>query len=95
MARHTRIIFIASRASVLAVIIGIVLFFFCVGLSTQPQWDAVESDIADAVVEAEEGRRGGKRAESWRCQEHPDPWIEDTLRGNGERDLKGGGGGGV
>ena len=95
MARHTRLIFIASGASVLAVIIGIVLFSFCVGLSAKPQWDAVESDIADAVVEAEEGRRGGKRAESWRCQKHPDPWVEDTLRRNGERGLKGGGGGRV
>ena len=75
------IFFVAGGVSFAGIVVGIfVLCFYC-GMRQHRTWDALENDVAEAIVEAEEGRRGA-RAESWRNQEHPDPWVAEVLRRN-------------
>ena len=83
-----RIYLIAGGISLTSVIIAIFLLFFCCGISQHRQWGALENDVAEAVLEAEEGRRGG-RAQSWRCQENEDDWVADFLRRQREEEEVG------
>lgn len=75
------IFFIAGGLSFAAIVTGIFILCFYCGIRQHSTWGALEKDVAEAIVEAEEGRRG-ERVESWRNQEHPDPWVAEILRRN-------------
>ena len=75
------IFFIAGGLSFAAIVVGIFILCFYCGIRQHSTWVTLENDVAEAIVEAEEGRRG-ERAESWRHQEHPDPWVAEVLRRN-------------
>ncbi len=77
-----RIYFVAGGLSFAAVVVGIFILFFYCGLHQHDSWGALEDDVAEAIIEAEEGRRG-ERVESWRNQENADPWVVDFLRERG------------
>ena len=77
-----------------AIVVGIFVLLFYSGLRQHGTLGALENDVAAAVVEAERTRMGGRRVESWRNREYPDPWVAEVLRRNDE-DRMGDGMGGM